>query len=116
MVRGSAGGLGQPWSKLVAREERGNSRGGHYSIRQAIFENCIPLVGCWVSKYPYVKIWVTALGGWSYETGGSIVSVSHGYRLGARLWLFGVVLVVLLVVALIVQAGIQLDPGGATGR
>lgn len=47
----------------------GNSKGGHYSIRQAIMENCIPLVGCWVSKYPFVKIWVTANGAYTYAVG-----------------------------------------------
>jgi hypothetical protein len=47
----------------------GNSKGGHYSIRQAIMENCIPLVGCWVSKYPFVKTWVTANGSYTYAVG-----------------------------------------------
>ncbi len=47
----------------------GNSKGGHYSIRQAIMENCIPILGCWVSKYPWVKIWVTANGSYTYAVG-----------------------------------------------
>ena len=59
---------------LVSQDEwyyswNGNSRGGHYSMRQAIMENCVPVLGCWVSKYPFVKIWVTANGGWSYAVG-----------------------------------------------
>lgn len=42
--------------------------------------------------------------------------MAHGYRLGARIWLLGLALVILLVVGLIVQAGIPFDLGGASGR
>lgn len=48
----------------------GNSRGGHYSIRQAIMENCVPVLGCLSTSYPYVKIGTYANGNWTYEVGG----------------------------------------------
>ncbi len=48
----------------------GNSHGGHYSIRQAIMENCVPVFGCLSTSNPYVKIWAYANGNYSYEAGG----------------------------------------------
>jgi hypothetical protein len=37
------------------------------------------------------------------------------YRLGMRLWLLGVALVVLLVIGLVVQSTASFDPGGVLG-
>ena len=48
----------------------GNSHGGHYSIRQAIMENCVPVFGCLSTSNPWVKIWAYANGTWSYTVGG----------------------------------------------
>lgn len=48
----------------------GNTRGGHYSMRQATMENCVPFLGCLSVAYPYVRIWVYANGAWTYEVGG----------------------------------------------
>jgi hypothetical protein len=46
----------------------GDSRGGHYSLRQGKFEQV--LLGKVVnSALPWVKIWVYGNGGWSYATG-----------------------------------------------
>lgn len=48
----------------------GNSHGGHYSIRQAIMENCVPVFGCLSTSNPFVTIRAYANGTWTYEVGG----------------------------------------------
>jgi hypothetical protein len=46
----------------------GDSRGGHYSLRQGRFEQSV--LGKIVnSAQPWVKLWVYGNGGWSYATG-----------------------------------------------
>jgi len=47
----------------------GNSRGGHYSLRQAAMQNCIWAI-CLGTQYPYVKIWAHADGSYAWEVGG----------------------------------------------
>jgi hypothetical protein len=48
----------------------GKSHGAHYSMRQAHVENCLPVVGCVGSYYPWVKIRTYANGTWTYQVGG----------------------------------------------
>ena len=47
----------------------GDARSGHYTFRQARFDNCIPWIGCIRREYPWVRIWVRGNGTWSYDTG-----------------------------------------------
>lgn len=47
----------------------GASRSGHFSLRQAKFENCLPRLGCWHVEYPWVRIWVHANGTYTARTG-----------------------------------------------
>jgi hypothetical protein len=42
---------------------------GHYSLRVAKFQNCVPWIGCIRTEYPWVKIWVRAGGSYAYATG-----------------------------------------------
>jgi hypothetical protein len=46
-----------------------NAYSGHYSMRQAKFENCILWFPCTRTEYPWVKIWVRANGTWKAATG-----------------------------------------------
>ena len=48
----------------------GSSRGGHYSFRQAKFDNCILKYGCVGSSYPWTKIWANGNGAWTASDGG----------------------------------------------
>ncbi|HVM16626.1 MAG TPA: hypothetical protein VM290_03505 [Gaiellaceae bacterium] len=43
-------------------------RGGHDSMRQAAFENCVLTYGCIKAEYPLVQIWVNGDGWWFYYT------------------------------------------------
>jgi hypothetical protein len=47
----------------------GVGRSGHYSVRQAKFENCVFTLGCVRREYPWVKIRVHGDGGYRYTTG-----------------------------------------------
>jgi hypothetical protein len=50
----------------------GSARGGHYSLRQGHFENCVIKYGCIGSSYPWTKIYVNGNGAWvGYDGGGA---------------------------------------------
>jgi hypothetical protein len=50
----------------------GSARGGHYSMRQGQFDNCIIKYGCIGSSYPWTKIYVNGNGAWiGYDGGGA---------------------------------------------
>jgi len=50
-------------------EWRGADRGGHYSFRQAMVQNCL-LYLCHRTEYPYVQIWINGNGAWAANTSG----------------------------------------------
>ncbi len=48
----------------------GGSRGGHYSFKQAKFDNCVLKYGCIGSSYPWTKVWLNGNGAWAADDGG----------------------------------------------
>jgi hypothetical protein len=48
----------------------GADRGGHYSFRQADWDNCVFHYGCFKGIYPWIEIWVNGNGAWTQEQGG----------------------------------------------
>jgi hypothetical protein len=47
----------------------GSGRGGHYSFRQGMVENCIFRYGCIKTEYPWVEIYINADGWWLHGHG-----------------------------------------------
>jgi len=47
----------------------GSSKGGHYSLRQGDFSQCIPSVACSAHVNPWIQLWVNGNGAWTQQQG-----------------------------------------------